>query len=80
MDPGNWATNIAGGSAFGYTLLIVILISSITAMFLQYLALKLGVVADRDLAQACRDAYHPKVRNSFLPWAKPRTECTASLS
>ena len=60
MDPGNWATNIAGGSAFGYTLLIVILLSSITAMFLQYLALKLGVVADRDLAQACRDAYHPK--------------------
>ncbi len=61
MDPGNWATNIAGGSAFGYTLLIVILLSSLTAMFLQYLSLKLGVVSDRDLAQACRDSYHPKV-------------------
>lgn len=66
MDPGNWATNIAGGSAFGYTLLIVILLSSVTAMFLQYLSLKLGVVSDRDLAQACRDAYHPKVR-TFSP-------------
>lgn len=61
MDPGNWATNIAGGASFGYTLLIVILLSSITAMFLQYMSLKLGVVAERDLAQACRDAYHPYV-------------------
>jgi len=61
MDPGNWATNIAGGAAFGYTLLIVILLSSFTAMFLQCLSLKLGVVTDRDLAQACRDSYHPKV-------------------
>lgn len=70
MDPGNWATNIQSGSAFGYKLLIVILLSSLTAMFLQYLALKLGIVADRDLAQACRDAYHPKVapclENAYL--------------
>lgn len=62
MDPGNWATNIAGGSTFGYKLLIVILLSSVTAMFLQYLSLKLGIVSNRDLAQACRDAYHQKAR------------------
>lgn len=57
MDPGNWATDIAGGSEFGYTLLFVIMLSSIAAMFLQHLSLKLGVAAERDLAQACRDAY-----------------------
>ncbi|GIL44555.1 hypothetical protein Vafri_2087 [Volvox africanus] len=61
MDPGNWATDLAAGSAFGYTLLFVVLLSSIFAMFLQYLSLKLGVASDRDLAQACRDAYHPYV-------------------
>ena len=61
MDPGNWATNIAGGASFGYTLLIVILLSSLVAMFLQYMAMKLGIVAERDLAQACRDAYPKKV-------------------
>jgi manganese transport protein len=57
MDPGNWATDIAGGSKFGYTLLSVILISNIFAMILQHLSLKLGIVTGRDLAQACRDAY-----------------------
>ncbi len=62
MDPGNWATNVAAGSQFGYTLLIVVLLSSMTAVFLQHLSLKLGVVSSRDLAQACRDSYHPKVR------------------
>lgn len=67
MDPGNWATDIAAGASFGYTLLIVILISSITAMFLQYLSLKLGVVSERDLAQACRDSYHPKVHLLSFP-------------
>lgn len=61
MDPGNWATDIAGGSQFGFTLLSVILISNLFAMLLQYLALKLGIVAERDLAQACRDHYHPAV-------------------
>jgi NRAMP (natural resistance-associated macrophage protein)-like metal ion transporter len=61
MDPGNWATNIAAGSQFGYTLLIAVLLSSGTAMFLQHLSLKLGVVSSRDLAQACRDAYPAKV-------------------
>jgi manganese transport protein len=56
-DPGNWATALAGGSQFGYALLSVVLLSNLMAMFLQFLSLKLGVVAGRDLAQACRDAY-----------------------
>ena len=59
MDPGNWATALAGGSAFGYTLLSVALLSNIMAIVLQALALRLGIAAGRDLAQACRDAYSP---------------------
>lgn len=66
MDPGNWATDIAGGSQFGYTLLSVILISNIFAMVLQHLSIKLGVVAERDLAQACRDHFTP--RTNFILW------------
>ncbi len=66
MDPGNWATDIAGGAHFGYTLLSVILISNFFAMILQHLALKLGIVSGRDLAQACRDHYSPAV--SFMLW------------
>jgi manganese transport protein len=57
MDPGNWATDLAGGAQFGYTLLSVILIANCMAMLLQYLCVKLGVVTGRDLAQACRDHY-----------------------
>src|SRR3989475_5906800 len=57
MDPGNWATDLAGGSAFGYTLLSVILVSNLMAILLQGLASKLGIVTGRDLAQACRDHY-----------------------
>lgn len=57
MDPGNWATDLAGGAQFGYTLLAVILISNFMAILLQHLALKLGIVTGRDLAQACRDHY-----------------------
>ena len=57
MDPGNWATDIAGGSAFGYTLLSVVLLSSFFAMILQHLSLKLGIATGQDLAQACRSAY-----------------------
>jgi manganese transport protein len=57
MDPGNWATDIAGGSAFGYTLLSVILLSNIMAVLLQAQAVRLGVATGRDLAQACRDHY-----------------------
>ena len=57
MDPGNWATDLAGGSAFGYTLLSVILISNLMAVLLQGLSAKLGIATGRDLAQACRDHY-----------------------
>ena len=57
MDPGNWATDLAGGAQFGYTLISVILISNLMAMLLQSLACKLGIVTGRDLAQACRDHY-----------------------
>jgi len=57
MDPGNWATDLAGGSKFGYTLLSVILLSNLMAILLQGLSSKLGIVTGRDLAQACRDHY-----------------------
>jgi manganese transport protein len=57
MDPGNWATDIAGGAQFGYRLLSVVLISNLFAILLQHLALKLGIATGRDLAQACRDHY-----------------------
>jgi manganese transport protein len=66
MDPGNWATDLAGGSRFGYTLLSVVLISNLMAILLQALALKLGIVTGRDLAQACRDHYSRPV--SFMLW------------
>jgi manganese transport protein len=66
MDPGNWATDIAGGSQFGYTLLSVIMISNLIAILLQSLSLKLGVATDRDLAQLCRERYGRVV--SFLLW------------
>src|SRR6187455_1000537 len=66
MDPGNWATDLAGGSRFGYTLLSVILISNLMAVLLQGLASKLGIVSGRDLAQACRDHYSPRV--NFVLW------------
>ncbi|QEX19126.1 divalent metal cation transporter MntH [Hypericibacter terrae] len=61
MDPGNWATDLAGGSAFGYSLLSVILLSNLMAILLQALSSKLGIVMGRDLAQACRDHYSPPV-------------------
>jgi manganese transport protein len=57
MDPGNWATDLAGGAQFGYSLLAVIMISNLMAILLQHLCIKLGVVTGRDLAQACRDHY-----------------------
>src|SRR6201991_3700033 len=66
MDPGNWATDLAGGSKFGYTLLSVILLSNLMAILLQALAARLGIVTDRDLAQACRASYSPPV--NFLLW------------
>jgi manganese transport protein len=57
MDPGNWATDLAGGARYGYTLLSVILISNLMAILLQALAVRLGIASGRDLAQACRDHY-----------------------
>ncbi|AWN23159.1 divalent metal cation transporter [Deinococcus irradiatisoli] len=57
MDPGNWATSIAGGSAYGYTLLSMVLISSLMAIYLQALTARLGIATGRDLAQACRDHF-----------------------
>jgi manganese transport protein len=66
MDPGNWATDIAGGSRFGYTLLFVIMASNLMAILLQSLSLKLGVATERDLAQLCHEAYGPRV--SFALW------------
>jgi manganese transport protein len=66
MDPGNWATDIAGGSRFGYTLLFVIMASNLMAILLQSLSLKLGVATERDLAQLCRESYGRRV--SFALW------------
>ena len=57
MDPGNWATSLAGGSRFGYALLTVALVSNIMAIVLQSLCARLAIASGRDLAQACRDAY-----------------------
>lgn len=67
MDPGNWATGIAGGSAFGYTLLSVVLLSNLMAMVLQALSAKLGIVGGMDLAQACRATYSRPV--NLVLWA-----------
>ena len=66
MDPGNWATDIAGGARFGYTLLFVIMASNLMAVLLQSLSLKLGVATERDLAQLCRENYGARV--SFALW------------
>src|SRR5579862_4233812 len=66
MDPGNWATDIAGGSRYGYTLLFVIMLSNLMAILLQSLSLKLGIASERDLAQACRETYSR--RTTFTLW------------
>jgi manganese transport protein len=75
MDPGNWATDIAGGSAFGYTLLSVVLFSNLMAMLLQSLAAKLGIVTGLDLAQACRAQYGKPTR--ILLWLLCETAIAA---
>ncbi|RYD47701.1 MAG: divalent metal cation transporter, partial [Sphingomonadales bacterium] len=62
MDPGNWATDIAAGSRYGYDLLFVIVLSSVMAMILQSLSARLGIAAGRDLAQACGERYAPPTR------------------
>lgn len=66
MDPGNWATSLAGGSRFGYTLLVVALISNIMAIILQSLTARLAIASGRDLAQACRDAFPRPV--AYMLW------------
>ena len=66
MDPGNWATDLAGGARFGYTLLSVIMISNLMAILLQALAARLGIASGRDLAQACRDSYSRPT--AFVLW------------
>jgi len=66
MDPGNWATDLAGGARFGYALLSVILLSNVMAVLMQSLCVRLGVATGRDLAQACRDYFSP--RTSFWLW------------
>src|SRR5205809_1338108 len=67
MDPGNWATDLAAGSKYNYTLLSVIMLSNLMAILLQALSLKLGIVTGRDLAQACRDHFSLPV--SYFLWA-----------
>jgi len=76
MDPGNWATSLAGGSRFGYTLLIVALLSSVMAIILQALCARLAIGSGRDLAQACRDAYPRPV--SFCLWVMAETSIIAT--
>src|SRR5277367_1991571 len=61
MDPGNWATDIEAGSRYGYGLLFVVVLSSLAAIVLQTLSLRLGVVTGKDLARASRDAYRPAI-------------------
>src|SRR5512142_45285 len=66
MDPGNWATDLAGGARYGYTLLSVIMLSNLMAILLQALSARLGIASGRDLAQACRDSYSRST--TILPW------------
>src|SRR5579863_7846894 len=66
MDPGNWATDLEGGARFGYQLLWVIVLSNFMAILLQTLSARLGIVTQRDLAQACRESYPRTV--SFALW------------
>ena len=75
MDPGNWATDIAGGSQFGYQLLFVVLLSNLMAMVLQHLSLKLGVATGKDLAQVCHDQYGKRLR--FALWILAEVAITA---
>ena len=66
MDPGNWATDLAGGSSFGYSLLWIIMLSNLMAILLQILSARLGIATGMDLAQACRQHYSR--RSAFLQW------------
>ncbi|QQY09510.1 MAG: Nramp family divalent metal transporter [Candidatus Xiphinematobacter sp.] len=75
MDPGNWATSLAGGAQFNYALLPVVILSSFAGTILQYLALKLGIATGRDLAQTCRDHFTPWV--NMLLWITCEIAITA---
>src|SRR6185503_7315543 len=66
MDPGNWATDLAGGAQYGYALLSVVMMSNLMAILLQALSARLGIASGRDLAQSCKDNYSPPV--SFILW------------
>ena len=70
MDPGNWATDIAGGSKFGYALLWVLVVSNLIALLLQSFSARLGLVTGKDLAQASRDMYPPVVNFSLYIFAE----------
>jgi manganese transport protein len=76
MDPGNWATDLAGGSRYGYSLLSVVLLTSVAAMLLQALAARLGIATGRDLAQACRDAFPRPV--TWVLWLLCETAIAAT--
>jgi manganese transport protein len=76
MDPGNWATSLAGGSKFGYTLLTIALLSNMMAILLQALCARLGIATGRDLAQACRDAFPKPI--SFPLWILAETAICAT--
>src|SRR5262245_35526655 len=79
MDPGNWATSLAGGSKFGYALLSIALLSNLMAIVLQALCARLGIGAGRDLAQACRDAF-PRVLSIRLWLAAEHAICATDLA
>ena len=72
MDPGNWATDLEGGARFGYQLLWVLLMSNLMAILLQTLSARLGIVAGRDLAQACREAYPKAISYALWVFARSR--------
>ena len=78
MDPGNWATSLAGGAQFGYTLLVIALISNVMAILLQALCARLGFATGRDLAQACRDAFPKPI--SLLLWVLAEILVTQAAS
>jgi hypothetical protein len=80
MDPGNWSTDLAGGATYGYKLLFVILLSSLIAMFLQYLAIKLGFATGRDLAQCCRDYFTSKPLLYMLWFVSEVAICACDLA
>lgn len=75
MDPGNWATDLAGGSQFGYRLLPVVVLSGFVAMFLQWLALRLGIASGRDLAQLCRQRFGRRI--ALMLWLGCETAIVA---